>query len=115
MEEIFLKKLLRKKYFFAMIYMLAQIITKKTSNYCRLLILRYLLQMEVYSPLYILHLHFLGQMKILHYLLVWLYQSLVGIFPDGLGKNLCETSEKCFPLHREQDKTLAKGLVKTKE
>ncbi|OYP52235.1 hypothetical protein CIK93_03615 [Prevotella sp. P3-92] len=73
MEEIFLKKLLRKKYFFAMIYMLAQIITKKTSNYCRLLILRYLLQMEVYSPLYILHLHFLGQMKILHYLLVWLY------------------------------------------
>ena len=27
---------------------------KKTSNYCRLLILRYLLQMEVYSPLYIL-------------------------------------------------------------
>ena len=73
LEEIFLKKLLRKKYFFAMIYMLAQIITKKTSNYCRLLILRYLLQMEVYSPLYILHLHFLGQMKILHYLLVWLY------------------------------------------
>ena len=46
---------------------------KKTSNYCRLLILRYLLQMEVYSPLYILHLHFLGQMKILHDLLVWLY------------------------------------------
>ena len=76
LEEIFLKKLLRKKYFFAMIYMLAQIITKKTSNYCRLLILRYLLQMEVYSPLYILHLHFLGQMKILHDLLVWLYQSL---------------------------------------
>ena len=45
---------------------------EKTSNYCRLLILRYLLQMEVYSPLYILHLHFLGQMKILHDLLVWL-------------------------------------------
>ena len=65
-----------QEFFFAMIYMLAQIITKKTSNYCRLLILRYLLQMEVYSPLYILHLHFLGQMKILHYLLVWLYQSL---------------------------------------
>ena len=32
MEEIFLKKLLRKKYFFAMIYMLAQIITKKNEQ-----------------------------------------------------------------------------------
>ena len=32
LEEIFLKKLLRKKYFFAMIYMLAQIITKKRAT-----------------------------------------------------------------------------------
>ena len=32
MEEIFLKKLLRKNFFFAMIYMLAQIITKKNEQ-----------------------------------------------------------------------------------